>query len=141
MNRIHGIALLAAPLLSLAAAPAGAQERWLALGDVGGHRTAIDTAAIRRSSPDRATVRLRLYDAIGRGIDEIQTLEVDCRAERSRLLATREVATAAAVVGRGPQRSTTVADTAWKRFGPGSLGREQVRAVCRFLGGGDARSP
>jgi hypothetical protein len=133
MKQAHLLAVVPALLIVAASSPAAAQAPWVSLGDVGGHNTAIDTTSIQRPAPELAVVQLRLYDSIGRGIDEIQTLEVNCRTERSRLRATRELATERSPMGTGPQGSRTVRDTTWKQFAPGSLGSEQVRAVCRFL--------
>jgi hypothetical protein len=133
VKHIHLLAVLPVALIVAASSSAAAQAHWVPLGDVGGHNTAIDTTSIRQSTPERAVVQLRLYESIGRGIDEIQTLEVDCRAERSRLRATRELATERSPIAAGPQGSRTVSDTTWKQNAAGSLGSEQVRAVCRFL--------
>jgi hypothetical protein len=111
-----------------------AQTRWVDLGDVGGHRTAIDTTATVRAPGGHVTVRLRLYDFAGAGVDQIETPELDCRGERSRRLAAREIVTPRfGVPGADSLSPQPTADSTWKQFAPGSLGREQVRAVCRFL--------
>jgi hypothetical protein len=125
-------------LLALALPPfAVAQSPWLDLGDVGGHRTAIDTTATVRLADGLATVHLRLANFVGAGVDEIQALQVDCRRNRSRLLAARDTVISASPIGEASVGSPTVSDSAWKEFGPGSLGAEQVRVVCRFLRGRD----
>jgi hypothetical protein len=121
---LSGVALLATTQ------PAGAQARWADLGDIGGYRTAIDTAATARLAEGRVTVRLKLYNFAGAGTYRVETRQLDCHTERSRRLAARDFEPPG-MYSPVPQ---SAADSTWKQDPVGSFGREQVRALCRFLG-------
>jgi len=136
MSSFHVAVCLLVPAFVATARPAGAQSPWVSLGDVGGQRTAVDTGAVVRGPGNHVTVRLRLDDFASTGADRIETLEMDCRGERSRLLAARDIVTGRSVLralGADSVQHAQPADSTWRRFAPGSLGREQVRAVCSFL--------
>ena len=129
--RIAGPLLLLGGIAALRL-PAQTPHRWVPLGAVAGVPVDVDSLSLTRPGPGRASLVVRLGGFAGALTERLERHEVECAARRSRVLSARDQSTPGAPVAFDSAGSPA-ADSSWRVYPPGSLGRELLERMCRWV--------